>query len=103
METATALHSGQFDLLTYIDELCDRIDASDPLLHALLPEPERRTRLKTVAAILQARFPDPASRPPLYGIPIGVKDTFHVDGFPTQAGSQLPVELFVGTEAPCVT
>jgi Asp-tRNA(Asn)/Glu-tRNA(Gln) amidotransferase A subunit family amidase len=103
VETATALHSGQLDLLTYIDELCDRIDATDPLLHALLPEPERRTRLKTDAAALQAHFPDSASRPPLYGILVGVKDTFHVDSFPTQAGSQLPVELFVGTEAPCVT
>lgn len=103
VEIATALHSGQLDLFTYIDELCDRIDAADPLLHALLPEPGRRTRLKADAATLQARFPDPASRPLLYGIPIGVKDTFHVDGFPTQAGSQLPVELFAGAEAPCVT
>ena len=101
--TAAALRSGQIDLLTYIDELCDRIDAIDPLVHAFLPEVDRRTRLRVNAAALQARFPDPASRPPLYGIPIGVKDTFHVNGFPTRAGSQLPPELFVGPEAPCVT
>ncbi|MBA2678576.1 MAG: amidase, partial [Ktedonobacteraceae bacterium] len=93
--TAKALRTGQLDLFTYIDELCDRIDANEPTLHALLPETDRRGRLKTDAAALQARFPDPASRPPLYGIPIGVKDTFRVDGFPTRAGSQLPPELFV--------
>ena len=101
--TAEALRTGQLDLLTYIDEICDRIDANEPILHALLPETGRRARLKAEAAALQIRFPDPASRPPLYGIPLGVKDTFRVDGFPTRAGSQLPTELFVGPEATNVT
>jgi len=101
--TAAALRSGQLDLLTYIDEVCNRIDATDPQVRALLPEVDRRARLKADAAALQARFPDPAGRPALYGIPVGVKDTFQVDGFPTQAGSQLPPELFVGPEATCVT
>lgn len=101
--TAEALRSGQLDLLTYLDQICDHLDTTDPLVHAFLPEMDRRKRLKTEAAALQARFPDPASRPPLYGIPIGVKDIFRVDGFPTQAGSQLPPELFVAPEAASVT
>ncbi len=101
--TAQALRSGQLDLLTYIDEICDRIGATEPLIHALLPETDRRDRLKAEAVALQTRFPDPSQRPPLYGIPIGVKDTFRVDGFPTRVGSQLPPELFVGPEASCVT
>jgi len=101
--TAAALRSGELDLLAYIDEVCNHIDATDPLVHALLPEADRRTRLRADAAALQARFPDSINRPPLYGIPVGVKDTFHVDGFPTQAGSQLPPELFIAPEAACVT
>lgn len=101
--TATALRSGQLDLLEYIDEACERIERTDPLVHALLPEPERRERLRKAAATLRARFPQSASRPPLYGVLIGVKDTFRVDGFPTQVGSQLPAELFAGSEATCVT
>lgn len=101
--TVETLRGGQRDLLTYIDEICDRIDATDPYVHALLPETDRRSRLRNEAAALQARFPDPASRPPLYGILVGVKDTFRVDGFPTRVGSQLPPELFVGPEATCVT
>ncbi len=101
--TAAALRSGRLDLLTYIDEVCNRIDATDPQVHAFLPEVDRRARLKGDTAALQARFPDPVGRPPLYGIPVGVKDTFNVDGFPTHAGSQLPPELFVGPEATCVT
>ena len=101
--TANALRSDQLDLLTYLDEMCNRIDAAEPLIHALLPEPGRRQRLLSEAEALQERFPDPASRPPLYGILLGIKDIFHVDGFPTRAGSQLPAELFAGPEAACVT
>src|SRR6266851_7278574 len=100
--TAAALHSGQLDLLTSIDEACNRIDVAEPLIHALLPEQGRRQRLLTEAEALQKRFPEPASRPPLYGILLGVKDIFRVAGFPTQAGSQLPAELFDGPEATCV-
>lgn len=101
--TAARLRSGELDLLPYLSALCDQIEAVEPHLQALLPEPKRRVRLLAEAAALQARFPAPASRPPLYGVPVGVKDIFRVDGFPTGAGSQLPPELFAGTEAACVT
>ncbi len=102
LETVTSLHSGELDLLAYINELCDRIDAAEPGIQALLPEADRRTRLLAEAQALQTRFPDPASRPPLFGIPVGIKDIFFVDGFPTRAGSHLPLELFVGLEGDCV-
>lgn len=102
-ETVEALHSGQLNLPTYIDEICNRIDANEPLLQALLPESDRRARLMSDATALQARFPDPANRPPLFGVPVGVKDIFGVDGFSTKAGSKLPAELFAGPEAPSVT
>ena len=101
--TAAKLRSGELNLLAYIHELCNHIDTVDPLVHALLPEADRRARLSAEATALQERFPNLASRPALYGIPIGVKDTFRVNGFPTQAGSQLPPELFVAPEATCVT
>jgi Asp-tRNA(Asn)/Glu-tRNA(Gln) amidotransferase A subunit family amidase len=102
-ETATALRDGQLNLRTYIDGVCSRIDAVEPLIHALLPEQDRQQRLLLEAETLQKRFPDPTSRPPLYGILLGVKDMFRVDGFPTRAGSQLPAELFDGPEAASVT
>lgn len=101
-ETVTALRNDQLNLVTYINEICDRIDAVEPLISALLPEPERRSRLIADAIALQERFPDPANRPPLYGVLVGVKDMFRVDGFPTRAGSRLPPELFAGPEADCV-
>jgi Asp-tRNA(Asn)/Glu-tRNA(Gln) amidotransferase A subunit family amidase len=102
LETTAALHAGELDLLVYINQLCDLIDASEPSIQALLPETGRRARLLHEAQELQMRFPDPTSRPPLFGIPVGIKDIFRVDGFPTRAGSQLPVELFNGPESDCV-
>src|SRR5258708_16108203 len=100
--TAKALRTNELDLLAYINDICARIDAAEPHIQALLPQPQRRERLLAQAEALQAHFPDPASRPPLYGIPVGVKDLFNVDGFPTQAGSQLRASLFDGPEAVCV-
>jgi Asp-tRNA(Asn)/Glu-tRNA(Gln) amidotransferase A subunit family amidase len=101
-ETATALRGGSLELEAYLGPLCDRIEAVNPLVQALLPEQDRRGRLMREAAILQARCPEPGGRPPLYGIPLGAKDIFHVDGFPTAAGSQLPPSLFTGPEAQSV-
>ena len=98
IETAAALGSGRLDLFTYLNELCDRIDTYEPQIQALLPEPDRRARLLSDAQKLQERYPNPADRPPLYGIPVGIKDMFFVDGFPTRVGSQLPPELFTGEE-----
>src|SRR6266700_6085887 len=100
---ATQLRNEEIELADVINHLCDTIDASEPSIQALLPETGRRSRLLAEAAHLQQRFPDPANRPPLYGIPVGVKDILRVDGFPTQAGSRLPASLFAGAEAECVT
>ena len=101
--TATALRDGTLDLRASIEEVCDRIETCEPLLHALLPEPGRRARLLAEADALQALYPEPTDRPPLYGVLLGVKDLFSVAGFPTHAGSQLPATLFASPEATCVT
>lgn len=101
--TVTALRSGKLDPMQQINDVCDRIDALEPQLQALLPEADRRARLLSEAAALQQRFPDPAQRPPLYGALLGVKDVFVAAGFSTKAGSQLPEALFAGPEASCVT
>lgn len=101
--TADQLRDGSLDLLTYIDETVARLDAVNPQIQAFLPEVKRHERLRREAADLQARFPVTEERPPLYGILVGVKDIFHVDGFETKAGSTLPSDLFKGVEAPVVT
>jgi Asp-tRNA(Asn)/Glu-tRNA(Gln) amidotransferase A subunit family amidase len=51
-----------------------------------------RERLLAEAEALPSRFPDPAQRPLLFGVPIGVKDCFDVAGYPTTCGSHFYAE-----------
>jgi Asp-tRNA(Asn)/Glu-tRNA(Gln) amidotransferase A subunit family amidase len=91
------------DLWDTIDELEARFAAREPVLLAFVPEAERFRRLRREARALLDRYPQPASRPPLFGVLVGVKDIFRADGFPTHAGSRLPPTLFEGAEAASVT
>jgi len=98
-----SLRSSEKDLHAYIAEILALIAEKEPIIQALLPEPERKGRLHKAADELYAKYPDPSSRPPLFGVLFGVKDLFNVDGLPTQAGSKLPPEAFCGAEAELVT
>jgi Asp-tRNA(Asn)/Glu-tRNA(Gln) amidotransferase A subunit family amidase len=85
-------------LSSQIDDLETRFKAIEPSIRAYLPEQDRFDRLRRDAYELEARHHNAAARPPLYGALLGVKDIFHVDGFPTRAGTQVPAELFAGDE-----
>jgi len=101
-KTARDLSSGSLDLMDYVNMTCDRLDQVDPAVKAFLPEDGRRERLLKEAENLQQNYPDPAKRPPLFGVLIGVKDVYRVDGFPTKGGSNLDPEVLAGTEADSV-
>lgn len=96
---AADLRSGALPLDQYISEKCAWLESADAHVHALLPEVNRRRRLLHEAEELERRWPDPTSRPPLFGVLVGVKDIYHVEGFVTRAGSAVPPELFAGPEA----
>ncbi|MDA3872106.1 MAG: amidase [Candidatus Marinimicrobia bacterium] len=85
-----------------INDLCDKIDKWDFNIKAFLPEPNRRKRLHQDLKELYQKLPNQKERPILFGIPIGVKDIFHVDGFETKAGSNLPSKIFQDKEAEVV-
>ena len=97
------LRSGELDLLDYLNQLEAHFVEREPDVLAFVPENGRFQRLHHDAQQLLETYPNLANRPPLFGLPIGVKDIFHVDGFITRAGSQLPTELLQGDEAECVT
>ena len=97
------LRAGGSDLSTWVNDRCDRLEAVEPLVRAFVPESARRARLLNEAAALEARYPDPESRPPLYGALLGVKDIINVEGMPTRAGSAVPAESFTGAAASIVT
>ncbi len=97
------LRSGRRPLADYLSELEYRFAETEPQVLAFLPEPGRFERLRRDAAALEARFPEPATRPRLFGVPVGIKDIFHADGFPTTGGSRLPPEVLRGPQAESVT
>jgi Asp-tRNA(Asn)/Glu-tRNA(Gln) amidotransferase A subunit family amidase len=97
------LRTGALDLSANLAQTCERVNALEPTLAALVPEGDRDTRLQDEAAALRARFPNPVERPPLYGILVGVKDIMRTDGFPTRAGSQFPPDMLAGAQAACVS
>ncbi|WP_406136453.1 amidase [Streptomyces sp. NBC_01089] len=71
-------------------------------IQAFVPEPGRTERIAAETAAVTARWPDPTDRPPLFGVPVGIKDIIHVDSLPTRAGSALPPEAIAGRQATVV-
>jgi Asp-tRNA(Asn)/Glu-tRNA(Gln) amidotransferase A subunit family amidase len=65
---------------------------------AFIPEVGRFKRLHQDLAYLVKKYPDPQSRPDLFGIPVAIKDLYHVSGFLTRAGSKLPPEILTAGE-----
>jgi len=98
-----ALTAEARDLLGTLDLLEEHFEREEPPIRAFVPEEDRFARLHREAEELFTRFPSSEERPPLFGVAIGIKDIFHVDGLPTRAGSGLPVEELAGDEAVCVT
>jgi len=99
----TQLQNKELSPEKLIDDLYEKLDKWNPKIQAFLPEPNRKERLLKDLAKLYRNFPNPDTRPILFGIPIGVKDIFQVDGFETKAGSLLPSNVFKGKEAEVVT
>lgn len=97
------LNSGEKKAVDFIQQLCEMIDFAEPHIHSLIPEKGRKERLLSEIKKLPKSFPCKKERTFFYGMPVGVKDIFRVDGFATQCGSKLPAELFEGEEASCVT
>ncbi len=102
-QLAAALRSGQLPITDYLETLERRFASVEPLIQAFMPEPGRFARLRAEAAALPARWPEPDSRPPLFGVFVGIKDIMRVDGLPTSGGSRLPPEVLAGPESACVT
>jgi len=94
-----SLRAGDRRPTALVDDLCDRLDAVDDDVSAFLPEVGRRDRLVREATALDARHDDAARRPALFGVPVGVKDIFHVDGYLTEAGASVPPAAITGAES----
>lgn len=86
-------------VLAAVEATCERIAAVDADIRAFMPEDGRPARLAAEARRVAQQWPVAASRPALFGVPVGIKDVFRVDGLPTTAGSALPPDVLAGPEA----
>lgn len=102
IEVCERLRDGETDLASYLDEVRERVETIDPKVQALLSEADRWDRLERTVRRLEDRGRNGTTSLPLYGVPVGVKDIVHVDGLPTQAGSDLPASALAGPEAEIV-
>ncbi len=101
--TVARLRSGDHPPMVYIDEVRSRIETVEGQIHALTEEADRWERVDGAMESLANRYPTTWTRPSLFGVPVGIKDVFHVDGLETRAGSTLPPEVLTGDEASVVS
>src|SRR5712692_3506845 len=90
VDLAASLRKDDDTLFSYLNQLERDFNSREPSVLAFVPEENRFARLRRDARALIARYPDANARPPLFGVPVGVKAIFHVDGLETHAGSRLP-------------
>lgn len=102
-ELIESVRSGDLTFPEYLAQVEARFIEHEPSILAFIPEQDRFARLHQEVDELISKYPDIVNRPALFGMLIGVKDIFHVEGFVTQAGSRLPAEELQGTEAESVT
>lgn len=88
------LRSGQLLLPDFLAQVEARFTQNEPSILAFIPDEKRFDRLYEEAEALVLAYPDLIKRPLMFGALLGVKDIFHVEGFPLQAGSQLPADVF---------
>ena len=98
-DDAAHLRCGTLDPVAHAAGTVDVLERHDPVLQAFVREPDVRARLCAEAVAVGRRWSDPARRPSLFGVPVGVKDVIRVDGLPTSAGSRLDPAVLAGPEA----
>jgi Asp-tRNA(Asn)/Glu-tRNA(Gln) amidotransferase A subunit family amidase len=99
---AADLRAGRRDPTDVVTDRYDRIEAVDGRVEAWVDGAKPRAWTAAEATALTERHPDPDGRPPLFGVPVGVKDIVHVDSLATRAGSALPPGELVGDQATVV-
>lgn len=95
--------SGDLALLPHLENLCSLIEEQEPRLSVFVPGTFNRKQIIDQGKRLFEKFTEPAERPSLFGLTLGVKDIFNVKGFSTRCGSMLPEDEFKGDQASSVS
>lgn len=100
-EAAAAIRAGKLRPSQLLENCLTRIEQTESHLHAW--SYLDRAGAARAAKSLDRELDAGASRGPLHGIPVGVKDIIDVAGLPTQAGSPLRASHIAGEDAPVVS
>ncbi|WP_240468386.1 amidase family protein [Streptomyces dangxiongensis] len=102
MPSAERLRTSAICVTENVEHTLGRTGEVDDVVQAFVAEPGRADRLRAAARGLAECAEGPAGCPPLYGIPVWVKNSVHVDGLPIRAGSALWADLLTGRRAAVV-
>ena len=98
-ERTRSLVTGACSPSEYTAVLEERWEVHESTIRSFVPPAPAWSEItETMAARLEAKRP-----PALAGIPVGIKDIIHVDGFETRAGSALPPAAITDRQAAVVT
>jgi Asp-tRNA(Asn)/Glu-tRNA(Gln) amidotransferase A subunit family amidase len=98
---AEGLRQGEPRVSDYVEAALRRVEQVDTGIASLVPEQDRADRLRREVEAVERRHPAGAERPPLFGVLVGVKDIYRVDGFDGRRLQGSP-ETFAGEEAEAV-
>ncbi len=103
VDAVAALRTGETSPDGYAELLRERIESREPKVRAFVDEPNRWGRLsRELSTVASAAGETYGERPPLFGVPVGVKDIFHTRELETRAGTTLPSAELSGGEADVV-
>ena len=89
--------SGKISIVELVQSYIERIDELNPILNAWVHLDHQHV-LET-AKIMDEKNKNGENLEPLFGIPIGVKDIFNTEDFPTEMGSHLWKNFEPGNDA----
>ncbi|ESS11867.1 MAG: aspartyl/glutamyl-tRNA amidotransferase subunit A [uncultured archaeon A07HR60] len=103
------LTEGETTPTDHLNVVRKRVEAVEPAVQTLVSEQDRWGRAARAADTLETRSGGDGESPtgrdlksPLHGVPVGVKDIFHADGFDTRAGADVPPEVLTEAEGTAV-
>jgi Asp-tRNA(Asn)/Glu-tRNA(Gln) amidotransferase A subunit family amidase len=94
------LAGGREDVVAFYQRHLDGAQAADRTLHAFANLDVRVVRLQAEHLVRQRQLPEPL--PPLYGVPVAVKDVIDTIDFPTEFGSPIHEGRYAVSDATVV-